>query len=794
MKNNQLRKALDTIALKHAEGVVSNDILIKACENYKQKIGFVEDFDYDMLVAKSAFDAINGVEQDVEIAKAVLPGQTKMVDGVMLVFTATPNAKTDYDWRVVKKGAAGTKPVGRGSKLTDKQIADKQKFINALFPKDLSSVTVVKQLGGSTGAKLVQDANGNQYVMKKGSNTNNGHVKSEYLANQLYGAMGMRVPDYELYEENGESVLLSRYIPMTRQPNAKDHAEMAKGWIADIVLANWDVYQNDNCLIDSSGRVIRVDNGGCLDYRAQGSKKVFDTDVMRTHKDMIKYNQGIYAQLNPNDILQQIAVIQSKKSDVVGYLNLSGNQAMAQVISQRIDNLNDIANHIKKQQRLNKPNPVPRKVKSPKDMYRDLTDDELDDLWKNAQGANGRQKLNYTGAQGWDLLSAVCKIRGYDVRPRVVDDNEYWKHVAALPKDMPMMFRGVASRNGIASATYVNMFKHDDDCFYGNIGIYGEGIYAHINDGNQSDQTRQGYTNSRAYKDAVNYAGGDPDGVVMLAYEKGSKIVDTQDLIAEIKKNPPIAANTANLQKEANQIKDDIDKATDTLNNLSENTRNQIKQDMHYDEQAVQDMQLEIDNTDWGAVDDNGDPDYPKWADFVEHKMCDWVKANGGTVTPDKGQLTFKLPNSKKEFTITQYTYERHNSIKRKSPFHPAYSYPVEMFRDWFMREHVNKVDSAIKSAIDGLGDTVNQLQVQIKDLSKKYSDKMTEIKQKSCPDPNNSIYEAIYDAVINRGSMEELGIYAALKGYDGLYQKNGNGSGHGYAIILNRSRLVVKQ
>jgi hypothetical protein len=70
----------------------------------------------------------------------------------------------------------------------------------------------------------------------------------------------------------------------------------------------------------------------------------------------------------------------------------------------------------------------------------------------------------------------------------------------------------------------------------------------------------------------------------------------------------------------------------------------------------------------------------------------------------------------------------------------------------------------------------------------------MTEIKQKSCPDPNNSIYEAIYDAVINRGSMEELGIYAALKGYDGLYQKNGNGSGHGYAIILNRSRLVVKQ
>ena len=53
---------------------------------------------------------------------------------------------------------------------------------------------------------------------------------------------------------------------------------------------------------------------------------------------------------------------------------------------------------------------------------------------------------------------------------------------------------------------------------------------------------------------------------------------------------------------------------------------------------------------------------------------------------------------------------------------------------------------------------------------------------------------EAIYDSVVNRGSMEPLGIYAALKGYDGLYQPNGNGSGHGFAIILNRSKLVVKK
>ena len=43
--------------------------------------------------------------------------------------------------------------------------------------------------------------------------------------------------------------------------------------------------------------------------------------------------------------------------------------------------------------------------------------------------------------------------------------------------------------------------------------------------------------------------------------------------------------------------------------------------------------QLEIDNTDWGKLNDNGDPDYPTFEDFVEKKMFDWVKKNGGTVT-----------------------------------------------------------------------------------------------------------------------------------------------------------------
>lgn len=242
---NKLLKALETFALAYNEGKCSVDSLIKACSNYKNKIGFVEDLDYDIKVSKSCFDYINGVEQDKEIAKAIVPGQTKVIDGVLYVYSATKTgSKTEYNWHVVRKGTKAKQAVGRSGKLTDAQIKGKQKYVNDLFPNDLSKLKVVKTLGGSTGAQLVEDSDGNQYVLKKGTNTNSGHVKSEYLTNQLYNVMGLRTPDYELYEDNGETILLSRFIQGTHAPmGSSDYAKLAEGFMADILLANWDVYQ-----------------------------------------------------------------------------------------------------------------------------------------------------------------------------------------------------------------------------------------------------------------------------------------------------------------------------------------------------------------------------------------------------------------------------------------------------------------------------------------------------------------------------------------------------------------------
>ena len=99
----EIKKALDRIAEGNSLGEVSDDLLIKACDAYKIKSeNFDDSYDYHVCVAKSLYDHLHGIEPDEEICKAVVPGQTKVVDGVMYIYTATPGAKTKYDWRVFK--------------------------------------------------------------------------------------------------------------------------------------------------------------------------------------------------------------------------------------------------------------------------------------------------------------------------------------------------------------------------------------------------------------------------------------------------------------------------------------------------------------------------------------------------------------------------------------------------------------------------------------------------------------------------------------------------------------------
>lgn len=183
-----------------------------------------------------------------------------------------------------------------GLAALDSLIQSKEALLNQSpdsptdFPSDISSLKVIKKLGGSTGAQLVEDANGNRYVMKKGGSAGGAageHLKSECAADAFYRAAGVRVPDFQIYEDaNGNPVKLSRYMEgMTElgswwnnaSQEEKDimRAKLREHYAIDVLLGNWDVVGMgaDNIMIDSNGEPWRIDNGGSLNYRAQGATK-----------------------------------------------------------------------------------------------------------------------------------------------------------------------------------------------------------------------------------------------------------------------------------------------------------------------------------------------------------------------------------------------------------------------------------------------------------------------------------------------------------------------------------------
>lgn len=823
---DKLRKSLDTIALAQSQGDCSIDTLIKACNNYKIKKGLVENYDYEIMVAKSCIDAINEVEQDKEIAKAIVPGQTKVVDGVLYVYSATKvGSKIQYDWHVVRKGQKTQAEIGRGAKLSNQSIQGKQAYVNDLFPNDLSTLKVVKTLGGSTGAKLVEDADGNQYVLKKGSNTNSDHVKAEYLSNQLYGIMGLKTPDYELYDDNGEAVLLSRFIPGTHAPSSSDFANMSKGFIADVLIANWDVYQNDNCLIkNANGEVIRVDNGGCLNYRAQGSKKTFDGDVYDTWESMKKHNPGIATQLTDDGQLNQIKELLNKKDDVVNYLKEIGEDSLATIMEQRFDNLKKISDEISKQAAIKAQKAaaklgkvLPRQLKPEDEMYSELDEDTISEILDETENqtkckADNDSILTATGDQGWALLANICKKRGFDARPEVLSESDFWKQRKTT--EWPLMMRG------FDSVSFLEDFKFSDFCHFGQYGIWGQGIYAHSDDVSNrgtdttkssplkdNGSTETNWKSSDAYRgseSATGYAHGNEDAVAKMFWKKGANIVNAEDLLDEIKAMGMSVVNNPKIKKlksELDDLRKEWKKAELDLMNSGNIIKKAVFAKMNYDENAVAELSDYLETINWGSRNAQGNRNYPMFDEAVLKHIKPCVEKCGGKVDilnqgKEDEQVHIKMGH--RDLYISKYSWNT-NAVKQKNQFTAPYHYQAERFNTFFNTNCVGPANAAAEKEIQN-GKITQELNTKVNNVKKLYYNKEDEYNKETQMAQLNpkDIYSRVYNNVKDLGYRDAgnrksyLGIYAALKGYDGIYQPDGNRSGHGFMVILNRSKIVT--
>lgn len=206
------------------------------------------------------------------------------------------------------------------------------------FPAIVKTLKEVRGLGGSTGAKLVQDpATGKQYVMKKGKSA--AHLLEEAYADAAYQAAGFNVPTYKVYETAEGPVKLAEFrkgktleefmkgaSPADRQ---KVLSKLRQGFAMDALMGNWDVVgaSLDNVLVDDEGEIWRIDNGGSLRYRAQGDKKEkeFLTDypvelwTMRD-KNVGPKNAQMFGQLGIYEIMEQAREMVGKGEAILGAL------------------------------------------------------------------------------------------------------------------------------------------------------------------------------------------------------------------------------------------------------------------------------------------------------------------------------------------------------------------------------------------------------------------------------------------------------------------------------------------
>ena len=805
MKKDKLYKALETIALGYSEGNISIDRLEKAVENYKLKTDFTDDYDYQFKVSKSCFDALHGLEQEEDIAKAIVPGQTKVIDGVLYVWSPTKSgSQSEYAWHVVKQHNG--KNVGGGSKLSAGKEKDLNALVNDMFPKDLSSLTPVidpstgkpYSIGGSTGAQLVEDPKKRAFLKKQ--STNKGFIAVEYAANQLYDLVGYKAKVCELYDEGKESVLLSKFDWSLQNISPSDYKDVAQGFMMDVLLANWDIYQNDNVRKDASGNIVRVDNGSCFDYRARGSQSAskFDDDVVQTFNGMASNNRQIYNLLSKQDIQSQIDNIKAHKEDILAFMYENNMLSYAKIMEQRIDNLDDIIKLLNGREDI-EDIPIPQRNIVPEDiMYRELDNDLLLELRERVMAQSGDNNVDVILAtdkkHGWSLLNEICEERGFAGLPQVVTEDEYWDMYNKRNDPQCQFFRGLENGNVDAEDAAINTL-FEDRCYYGTRAAYGQGIYVAQHTSKKNFTTKDGdqsqYGNTWAYQEACSYAGGyggtkdNHNGIVLKGmFAEDAKIIDYVTISKELNDLTPSGDDKAEaLRDELNVLSNNLVDKENEIVNFKQNVKDSVYKQFNFNETEWTVFNDDLDNVIWSKVDPSGNPDIPSWKDMVAGKIAKQAASMGATVRIGRGVVDIKFPYDDETLRINKLQYDGVFALRRRNPMSPMYNGAVETFRDFVNNHYMRYMQQEISKQTKADNPQYQKLIQERDDMQNKYNSKKSELNRvagKGNPDEN--FIDSIYAM---RGYYETVGLYAALKGYDAIKVNNG------YTVVLNRTKLI---
>lgn len=157
-----------------------------------------------------------------------------------------------------------------------------------------------KSAGGSNGARIATHRDGSKWLVKAYRGDED-RVATELLANAVYRDVGARVPRAGRIKLNNGRQAISypllegaprKYV--FQKKDAQPSLDVGQHYMTDALLANWDVagLEDDNILWDGAGRPFRVDQGGTLEFRAQGGRKDFGPVPTEVTSMMLPGGQG----------------------------------------------------------------------------------------------------------------------------------------------------------------------------------------------------------------------------------------------------------------------------------------------------------------------------------------------------------------------------------------------------------------------------------------------------------------------------------------------------------------------
>lgn len=183
----------------------------------------------------------------------------------------------------------------------------------------LIDTATMQRVGGQLGtnpAGIFQDNNGRRYYVKTLESP--AHARNEMIAAKLYQLAG--APTLTYVSTTAPDQIATEWVELDKKCIAhlnESERKQAQRWFGvHAWTANWDAagYNGDNQGV-VNGKVLTLDVGGALAFRAQGDPKgkafgtrVDELDVLRTD-DGNPHAVKLFSDMSPDEIEQAIMVV-----------------------------------------------------------------------------------------------------------------------------------------------------------------------------------------------------------------------------------------------------------------------------------------------------------------------------------------------------------------------------------------------------------------------------------------------------------------------------------------------------